>query len=291
MGKPWHRVKVEFRRRGIETVGQVAAAEKKRTVQPVARTPYMRLSGDARARTRSQTQPPTQVQPPIHVQPPHNFGPTSFILFAPASTIPATPTPPVEPITLVPDTPIEDTTPPPREPRTRKPKTWNNWQLAAREKLRAGGPGSLLMMEFKSLVNPSVWNWLWEDKESVVSYVDEDEEVSVYCPDGKVFAADDAVGTLSLNRKLRRGFLRGHTPHLVANIGAFKELHYAVVDTGSQVNILPERLTNQLNLPMEAGSPISLSNASGTAISVIGVCRDVAVSTVGLRILQPLLVT
>ena len=29
----------------IETVGQVAAAEKKRTVQPAARTPYMRPSG------------------------------------------------------------------------------------------------------------------------------------------------------------------------------------------------------------------------------------------------------
>ena len=58
------------------------------------------------------------------------------------------------------------------------------------------------MMEFKSLVNPSVWHCLWEDKESVVSYVGEDEEVSVYRPDGEVFAADDAMGTLSLNRKL-----------------------------------------------------------------------------------------
>ena len=140
----------------IETVGQVAVAEKKRTVQPAARTPYMRTSGDARVTTRSQTQPPTQVQPPTQAQSPHNFGPTSFIPFAPAPKVLATPTPPVEPITLVPDTPIEDTTPPPREPRTRKPKTWNNWQLAAREKLHAGGPGSLLMMEFKSLVNPSV---------------------------------------------------------------------------------------------------------------------------------------
>ena len=180
----------------IETGGQVAVAEKKRTVQPAARTPYMRPSGDARVTTRSQTQPPTQVQPP------HNFGPTSFIPFGPAHNIPATPTPPMEPITLVPDTPIEDTTPPPREPKTRKPKPWNNWQLAAREKLRAGGSGSLLMMEFKSLVNPSVWNWLWEDKESVVSYVGEDEEVSVYRTNREVFAADDAMGTLSLNRKL-----------------------------------------------------------------------------------------
>ena len=147
------------------------------------------------------------------------------------------------------------------------------------------------MIEFKSLVNPSVWNWLWEDKESVVSYVGEDEEVSVYRPDGEVFAADDAMGTLSLNRKLPRGFLRGPTPYLVANIGAFKEPHYALVDTGSQVNIRSERLPNQLNLPMEAGSPISLSNASGMAISVIGVCRDVAVSTVGRRSLQTFLVT
>ena len=77
----------------------------------------------------------------------------------------------------------------------------------------------------------------------------------------------------------------------MANIGAFKEPYYALVDTGSQLNILSERLANQLNLPMEAGSPISPSNASGTAISVIGVCRDVAVSTVVRRSLQTFLVT
>ena len=130
-----------------------------------------------------------------------------------------------------------------------------------------------------------------EDTESVVSYVGEDKEASVYRSDGEVFAADNAMGTLLLNRKLQRGFLRGPTPYLVANIGAFKERHYARLDIDSQVNILSERLANQVNLPIEAGSPIVLSNASGTAISVIGVCQDVAVSIVGRRSLQTFLVT
>ena len=94
-----------------------------------------------------------------------------------------------------------------KELRQRRVKNWNNWQLSARDKLRTKGPGDLLPMEFKSLINPSIWNWVWDDRETVVSYVGEEEYLSVYREGGEVFAAEDAVETLSMNRKLPRGFL------------------------------------------------------------------------------------
>ena len=178
-----------------------------------------------------------------------------------------------------------------RAPRERRAKVWTNCQIGAREKLRTRGPQDLTMMEIRSLMNPTVWNWLWDDKDAVVSYIGEDETISVYREEGEVFSADDAIDTLCLHRKLPRGFLRGPTPYLVASIGVMKEAHYALVDTGSQVNIISERLATQLNLPVEKGSPLELRNASGGCISVVGVCRDVDISTVGRRSLQTFLVT
>ena len=50
------------------------------------------------------------------------------------------------------------------------------------------------MMEFKSLVNPTVWNWLWDDKDAMISYVGEDDFVTVFREEGEVFAAEDAMG-------------------------------------------------------------------------------------------------
>ena len=149
----------------------VAVAEKCRTVHPAAPSPYARPnapSGDARIPrvTRGQTQPP------------HNFGSTSQFPFA--TPTPARAPPPA--IVLVPSTHMDvDTVPPDhiKEPRTRRQKTWRNWQLAARDKLCASGPGNLLMMEFKSLIDTSVWNWVWEDTEAVVSYIGEDNFVTV----------------------------------------------------------------------------------------------------------------
>ena len=70
-----------------------------------------------------------------------------------------------------------------------------------------------------------------------------------------------------------------------------REAHYALVDTGSQVNIISERLAAQLYLPTEIGSPLELRNASGGSINVIGVCQDVDIHTVGRRSLQTFLVT
>ena len=137
------------------------------------------------------------------------------------------------------------------------------------------------MMESKSMINPSVWNWVWKNKEAVVSFIGEDDFVTIYHVEGEVFLADDAMGTLSMNKNLPYGFLGGFTLYFVANIGVLKELHYALVDTGSQVNILSERLANQLSLPIEAGCPLELYNLSGTAINIMGVCRDVIISTVG----------
>ena len=78
---------------------------------------------------------------------------------------------------------------------------------------------------------------MWEDKEAVVSYIGEDGFVTVYRAEGEGFSADDAMSTLSMNKKLPCGFLRGPTPYLVGNIGALKESHYTLVDTRSQVNI------------------------------------------------------
>ena len=102
----------------------------------------------------------------------------------------------------------------------------------------------------------------------MISYVWEDEFITIFREEDEVFTAEDAMGTPSMNCKLPRGFLRGPTPYLVANIGMLKEPHYALVDIGSQVNILSERLANQLNLPIEAESPLELHNASGTAINM-----------------------
>lgn len=53
-------------------------------------------------------------------------------------------------------------------------------------------------------MNPIVRNWLWDDKDAVVSYVGEDESVSVYREGGEVFSADDAIDTLCLHRKRHR---------------------------------------------------------------------------------------
>ena len=77
----------------------------------------------------------------------------------------------------------------------------------------------------------------------------------------------------------------------MTQISACKEAHYALVDTSSQVNIISECLAGQLNLPVESGSPLELHNASGTAISVVGVRRDVDISTISRRKLQTFLVT
>ena len=99
------------------------------------------------------------------------------------------------------------------------------------------------------------------------------------------------MGTLSINKKLPCRFFRGPTPFLVANIGAIKELHYALVDTASQVNILSERLANQLSLPIKGGSPLELYNGRRTAININRVCGDVIISTVGKSSLQIFLVT
>ena len=106
----------------------------------------------------------------------------------------------------------------------------------------------------------------------MISYVGEDKFVTVFREEGEVFAGEDDMGTLSMNRKLPRRFVRGPIHYLVANIGMHKEPHYALVDMGSQVNILSERLANQLNLPIEVGSVLELHNASGTAINVTEVC-------------------
>ena len=89
----------------------------------------------------------------------------------------------------------------------------------------------------------------------MVNYVGEDESVSMYREGAEVFSAEDAIDMLCLHRKLLRGFPRGPTPYLMASIGVLKEAHYALVDTGSQVNIISERLATQLKLPIEIGSP------------------------------------
>ena len=168
---------------------------------------------------------------------------------------------------------------------------WTNWQISAREKLRIRGPQDLTMMEIRSLMNPRVWNWLWDNKDAMVSYIGEDETISMYREEGEMLSADDAIVTLCIHRKLPCGSLRGPTPYLVSSIGVIKEAHYALVDTGSQVNIISERLATQLNLPVKKGSPLKLRNASGGCISVVDVCRDVDISMVGRRSLQTFLVT
>lgn len=69
------------------------------------------------------------------------------------------------------------------------------------------------------------WNWLWDDRNDVpnanyVEYDGESDEITVYRKNAEAYLAEDAVDTLGLHRKLRRGFLRGPTPYLVTAISA-----------------------------------------------------------------------
>ena len=47
--------------------------------------------------------------------------------------------------------------------------------------------------------------------------------------------------------------------------------HYALIDMGSQVNIISGKLSMQLNLPIGTGSPLKLHIASWAVINVVGV--------------------
>ena len=298
----------------MDDFAEVDMAEKRKPVQLVAPQKRQAMDGAFQRVTRSQTVPPPPTgQPPVNV-PPVIVPPALRAPPPPApqvqipSSIPPPPAPPQRtypfstvhpPMTFAPKPRIQDLTMEDvetqsqnaRVPRERRAKVWTNWQLGAREKLCSRGPQDLTMMVIQSLMNPTVWNWLWDDKDAVVTYIGEDETIYMYREAGEVFSAHDAVDTLCLHRKLPCGFFRGPTPYLVALIGVMKEAHYALVDTGSQVNIISERLAIQLNLPVEKGSPLELQNASGGCISVVGVCRDVDISTVGRRSLQTFLVT
>ena len=85
--------------------------------------------------------------------------------------------------------------------RDRRAKVWTNWQIGASGKLSTRGLQELTMMEIRSLMNPTVWKWLWGDKDAVVSYIGKDETISMYREEGEVFSADDAPDTLCLHRK------------------------------------------------------------------------------------------
>ena len=136
------------------------------------------------------------------------------------------------------------------------------------------GPQDLSIMEAPSLMNSTVWNWLWDNRNrenAVISYIGEDEEITTTQHDGAdVFAAEDAINTLGLHKTLPRGFLRGPTPYIVTYVGVLNEVHYALVDTGSQVNIISERLANQLNLPIEHGRPLELHSCKKKPPNLFG---------------------
>ena len=97
---------------------------------------------------------------------------------------------------------VETQTQTTKVPRERRAKVWTNWQLGTRKQLHSRWPQDLTMMEIRSLMNPTVSYWLWDDKDAVVSYIGEDETISVYREEGEVFSADDAIDTLCLHRKL-----------------------------------------------------------------------------------------
>ena len=291
----------------MDDFAEVDMAEKRKAIQPVAPQKRQAIDGAFQGVTRSQTvPPPVTEQPPVMVPPAPRAPPAPHVQVP--SSMPPPPAPPqrtypfstVHPLETFPLEPqiqdltmedVETQTQKARVPRERRAKVWTNWQLGAREKLHSRGPQDLTMMKIRSHMNPTVWNWLWDDKDAVGSYIGEDETIFVYRGEGEVFSADDAIDTLYLHRKLPHSFLRGPTPYLVASIGVIKDPHYALVDTGSQVNIISERLATQFNLPVKTGSPLELQNASGGCISIVGVCRDVDISTVRRRSLQTFLVT
>ena len=230
---------------------EVDMPEKRKAVQPTAPQQRQAMDGAFKRVTRSQTVPP-----PVTEQWPANIPPAPQVqvpspIPLPQRTYPfSTARPPVTFAPAAPELRIQDLTTKDvetqtqiaRVPRERRAKVLTNWQLGAREKLRTRGPQGLIMMEIRSLMNPSVWNWLWDDKDAVVRYIGENESVSVYREGGEVFSADDALDTLCLHRKLPFGFLCGPTTYLVATMGVMKEAHYALVDTGSQVNIISGRV-------------------------------------------------
>ena len=158
---------------------------------------------------------------------------------------------------------------------------WSNWLLATSEKLHRVRLGSLLMMEFKSLVNPTVWNFLWHDKDKLVSYIWEDESVTIFCEDRQLFVPKDSMWMLSVNQKLRLMFLVRHMPCLVATIEMLKEPYYVLLDISRQVNILLERLIYQLNLHIKPSNLQERHNYSRRAINVTGVCQDTQLFIVG----------
>ena len=49
------------------------------------------------------------------------------------------------------------------------------------------------MMEVRSLVNPTTWNWLWDDRDVVANYIGGDIRVR---DDAEVFNKEDTIDTL-----------------------------------------------------------------------------------------------
>ena len=142
----------------------VHAAENRKAVQPAAPQKRQAIVGAFQPRvTRSQTVPPPttlQPPPPITIIPPtpapHRYlfstvhPPTTFL-----------------PVDLTTDISMEDgeTQTNTRAPRECRTKTWSSWQLSARDKMRTKGLQELSIMEVRSLMNPTVWNWLWDDRD------------------------------------------------------------------------------------------------------------------------------
>lgn len=48
---------------------------------------------------------------------------------------------------------------------------WTNWRLSAKDKPHTEVPQRLSTMEVRSLVNPTTWNWLWDDRDVVTNYI------------------------------------------------------------------------------------------------------------------------
>ena len=149
---------------------EVEMAEKRKAVQPAAPQKRQAMDGAFQRVTRSQTVPPpvteqlpANIPPAPQVQVPSSIPPLPQRTYPfstarpPVTFAPAAPEPRIQDLTME---DVETQTHNGRIPRERKAKVWTNWQLSAREKLRTRGPQVLTMMEIRSLMNPTVWNWL-----------------------------------------------------------------------------------------------------------------------------------
>jgi hypothetical protein len=189
------------------------------------------------------------------------------------------------------DIEMKDTTRPVRTQKDASPTF-----ISALERIARSPAPQLQWGELIALMPPHTRRMIIEDRHKslgpVVNYVGEDEFCSVDATEDKeIYDAELVLNTLSLNNTLPRGFLKAPTPYICVQFGQGHNQYPALVDTGSMVNLISQRMVDQLQLPIRTGKEIGLSGAGGMSVDVNGMCEDILVTAVGQHSLQTFVVT